>query len=871
MWSLRLIAILILTAGFSSSTIASHVRGLTLSYEYLGNETYRFVIQIYSECNDNVTVAYVECGDDLPPLLWTNFLRIFEGDGTIYCNSGGQFGTTIQEFSELSSCETEINTVCVEIRQYYVDVVLPENDTGYRAVYGSSGFDGEVINTGGNCGNNDYIAAIVNIPALPVVNSSPNHRIPSQFDFCTNHDYSILLIEEDPDGDDTVIEQSTPFYGSLVFSPPLCNSYYNIPSTPAAYFTDDTNYSFSPSECSESPNLYVISYTVRELRNGVEISSSTGIVPINVHCCPPPPISSFEVLSTTPVCGLDAVVFSNTSSNASTYFWDFGDGTTSTSSNPTHVYSEAGVYIVTLTSSQGASCNSVSEQSILVYIPMMPQIFHEVLCEDDRQFMLYYNNLDDNVFGLEWSLPEDVSVIGEIGDSIVVSLNSGETYDFAVLGSHIGNCEIEAVFSLNVPDEPVALFDYDYEICTGLEVDFQDLSVFSDSLEWFFQGFDGGVFSNSSSPSHSYPSNGEYSCILISHGVNACPDTIAMSIQVSDSVVAFFANPGPQCTSVNDFSFVSDSYNSDLAQFTWSFENASLEISEGMHVNNVTFFSTGFSNVELLVTDYLCESTYTDSIWLVGNPTALFETDSVLCIGSPLEVVNQSYGGFNVEVFWSIGDDLDFQTFDIEFVPVDTGYVPIQLIFSSTEGCILQDTMSFVPGVYVAPLPELHITDVDARFCSPISSSLNIQFCDSCDWDCTVTINGSRYFMCDFTYQANEAMNYYVDVEIFNEYGCGVSDSFHFYNEGSGIYVPNAVTMNNDGINDFFRAEVHCPVENYKLEIFNRWGERVFQSSDPLDYWVPNYGHLGVFVYKISGIDQFGMTLNLTGHVVVIR
>lgn len=57
---------------------------------------------------------------------------------------------------------------------------------------------------------------------------------------------------------------------------------------------------------------------------------------------------------------LNTVVFTNTSANAETYEWDFGDGNTSTAANPIHVYAQPGVYTVTLRVRNRCSTNSVA-------------------------------------------------------------------------------------------------------------------------------------------------------------------------------------------------------------------------------------------------------------------------------------------------------------------------------------------------------------------------------------------------------------------------------------------------------------------------------------------------------------------------------
>lgn len=59
----------------------------------------------------------------------------------------------------------------------------------------------------------------------------------------------------------------------------------------------------------------------------------------------PNPTAGFNVDATN---GL-SVVLNNTSTNASGYLWDFGDGTNSTEENPTHMYSSSGQYVITLT------------------------------------------------------------------------------------------------------------------------------------------------------------------------------------------------------------------------------------------------------------------------------------------------------------------------------------------------------------------------------------------------------------------------------------------------------------------------------------------------------------------------------------------
>ena len=70
---------------------------------------------------------------------------------------------------------------------------------------------------------------------------------------------------------------------------------------------------------------------------------------------------TYDVNSTT-----NEVFFVNNSLNTTEYYWDFGDGTSSTSENPAKTYRQAGYYLVTLTATNNNSCSSIREEWIQV-------------------------------------------------------------------------------------------------------------------------------------------------------------------------------------------------------------------------------------------------------------------------------------------------------------------------------------------------------------------------------------------------------------------------------------------------------------------------------------------------------------------------
>ena len=69
------------------------------------------------------------------------------------------------------------------------------------------------------------------------------------------------------------------------------------------------------------------------------------------------------------------------------------------------------------------------------------------------------------------------------------------------------------------------------------------------------------------------------------------------------------------------------------------------------------------------------------------------------------------------------------------------------------------------------------------------------------------------------------------------------------------IKIPNVFTPDNDGINDFYNPIIdeELTVTNYNLSIFNRWGQRVFHSTDRNKKWEPdNDAFMGVYVWMLD-------------------
>ena len=67
---------------------------------------------------------------------------------------------------------------------------------------------------------------------------------------------------------------------------------------------------------------------------------------------------------------------------------------------------------------------------------------------------------------------------------------------------------------------------------------------------------------------------------------------------------------------------------------------------------------------------------------------------------------------------------------------------------------------------------------------------------------------------------------------------------------------PNAFTPNNDGVNETFRPLITCPVEEFTMEIFNRWGVKIFETTDPETGWDGNVNGqpapVDTYIYRVQ-------------------
>jgi gliding motility-associated-like protein len=93
----------------------------------------------------------------------------------------------------------------------------------------------------------------------------------------------------------------------------------------------------------------------------------------------------------------------------------------------------------------------------------------------------------------------------------------------------------------------------------------------------------------------------------------------------------------------------------------------------------------------------------------------------------------------------------------------------------------------------------------------------------------------------------------------------------------SSLYIPSGFSPDGDGVNDFFKV-YHHDLQTFSIDIYDRWGTKVFSSEDPERTWNGGFQgegeyHSGtsVYVYRVKAQGADGKYFDLRGEVTIVR
>jgi len=417
--------------------------------------------------------------------------------------------------------------------------------------------------------------------------------------------------------------------------------------------------------------------------------------------------------------------------------------------------------------------------------------------------------------------------------------------------------------------------------CAGRTITFQNLSTSATNYHWDF-GVSGVTTdtSNLQNPTFTFPDTGVYVITLIANPNFPCADTNTTLFEVYDNLDPSFSYWGDLCLDVNAINFYPDDTHPPGTIYEWDFgTDANIQNYIGRMPPPVTFNNTGPHVVTLSLNFNLCSAESTDSLVLFNRPVLDFEPSQTTgCVPFTLSVDDLSTFSTPANITWNFGDGGLFDTLTTHTY-TQPGVYNLTGRLETVTGCKDTQIVVYPTPITVNPTPvaavsvtplitDIYEAQVDIVNLSPPGySQLIILTGDGRVYENLETIK--------HTYQ--DTGTYTVNLVVINDFNCSDTASAEVLIQPlSQIFVPNAFSPDGDGINEIFRPIV-TGYEEYELVVLNRWGERVFKTSDAYIGWngnienVGNQAPVGVYTYVVNVIDQNFEIVQKQGTVLLMR
>jgi gliding motility-associated-like protein len=233
---------------------------------------------------------------------------------------------------------------------------------------------------------------------------------------------------------------------------------------------------------------------------------------------------------------------------------------------------------------------------------------------------------------------------------------------------------------------------------------------------------------------------------------------------------------------------------------------------------------------------------------------------------------------------WYFGDgESAIGNTSVNHIFQQSGDYDVTLTVVDPDGCEFDSTYVGLITMYPEPVAEFTIDPKE-----PTLVNSTVQFINESEGGVEF------YWLFDTINQLGEAhvenpffvfpdqlpQEYFNRLSVTNEYGCNdIITKMLVIEEDLTLYVPNSFSPNGDGKNDLFYVEgLELDPVFFQLEIYDRWGNLVFQSNNIHEKWNGSvnggeyYSQPGVFVYNLSyKISNSTEKQNVKGMITLIR
>ncbi len=882
---------------------ATHIVGGEIYYEHVSGNDYLITLKVYRDCGpDNVNGTGF---DDLAAV------GIYAGNSLydvlhIVLQSGE---VSFVPIALDNPCFTPPPDLCIEVAVYQQEVTLPDNAVGYDIVYQRCCRNNSIINivNAEDAGITVYTHVpgsneISGVNSAPVFNNEPTVALCLDAEFFYDHSAT------DADGDELVYEFYTPFLGggpdgggntpnSPMPDPPTPPSYANVMWSSGYNVNNQIdgspafNIDSSTGLITGTANVlgrFAIGVAVHEYRNGTLINTTYRDIQYNVTICDPTIIAdlSSEPQDEESFCDALTINFINESVNGGSFFWDFGDpnsnNNTSTDENPSHTFTDSGTYEVMLIVNPGWFCADTASAEFEVTGALTSQIqVSDYECVNNENVYSFSTIGDNpNIITYSWDFGINASPQFSSAESPENIIFSGVgIQDISVIITD-NDCDNVQTTTIEIPPPPQPVIVPQDVFCTGQTYSFSNASTGAENYEWDFG--DSGATNDISTqiePTYTFSDTGTYQVTLIASVPLACPVSTTESFVITPLLEAYFPPNNGACLSDNLFDLNFGGSATNNTTFMWDFGVANPSGSLLADPPPFSFSQAGTYPISLTINNAICERNYTDSITVFADPTIDFSyVEDAGCVPLEVKFIDLSFTETPLSYLWDFGDGLHSGMENPNYTYTSAGIYDVTLTISSSVGCIATLTMTKDSAIEVYPLPfsDFTITPSEVTILEP----------DFAVTDHSDESNNVMYYLdgievstsFNFDYSIDEPGIYTFTQEAISALGCKSKSSNTVLVSGHVIYIPNAFTPNGDGINDYFRIQ-SFGVEDFSIDIYNRWGATVYHSNNPDDVWLGDvrdkgdyYGQNEGYIYHIAFQEQFtSKKFELTGNITIIR
>lgn len=389
---------------------------------------------------------------------------------------------------------------------------------------------------------------------------------------------------------------------------------------------------------------------------------------------------------------------------------------------------------------------------------------------------------------------------------------------------------------------------------------------------WRFDDPNVNPSSTSQDPIHVYTNQGTYTIKLYA-STQHCVDSFDREVTINHPLVVDFDIDDDSLCQGDSIMLTN---NSVLTAGTnarlWLWEFGTGDTSQRQDADTFyTYSNQGIYTVKLVVVDFLgCRDSLEKTVVVDSSGFISFNvSDDSICVGQAIDFSGTYNEQGNTGIQWNMADGvlIDDST-SLRHVYEQAG--TYNVVFDATYR-ICPD-VSFTRPMFVGAYPTVDLGS-DTAICLHGEPVWIEELMNASNPNATFLWNTPTQDATAGTYLRHPG-TYSVTVEI---NGCAASDSVEV-KRNCFINIPNAFTPNGDGYNDYFlpRQLLSRNLSDFKMQIFNRWGEVVFETTSlngrgwdgkVNDEFQPN----GVYIYLIDVTFGNNTTERYQGNVTLLR